>query len=931
MNRNSSLNAAVLGGINRNIIHQPIGQSMEALECVNLVPKEGGLRPWLAPVADADLSITAGRELIAIHNTATSLHYITTAGNKLYHEFSIVNGERVDVDDELCSYSGNISIQYIGNVLISIADEKVYILYKDGGYSVLGSKPETSLFSVKGVFETLTFSGVDSISGRGTIGGTGTFVDIPDNTSVSINNETSLIDSTANTVSDSVMVVLNKSIVEAQNGTYALNGKCKFILPVLVRYAIKLYDGNIIYHSAPVFINNAGSNGRFLNVNLFDCTLHSQTVGGSTTWFMNDFRFNVGINSYIIQLTALSDFVDAWKDIISGVEVYVSDQFYTFKSDDKIKSLYITSTADRVGYIDMMHKSKDVYNESIASNSQFYLAKTISPDQIKSGSVIEIAFEENDISTLNVKQVMDDEYLSHHKLTASASFIYNSKLHLCDISRMLYPGYKVKSLNGYDAYNTKSNSINSVVRIQVSTIVKSENVESEVLIDETFQTPFNMIVPAYIYYPDPRATHQYWTITKSDNSEVYIDISLYKHSYLNGAYYLNPTLEPLINGSYNKTGYSEIVTQHTHTERNTNEQIPNMMMVSTVNNPFSFPVETIYRVGHGRIIGLGTPTQAISTGQFGQFPIYVFCSDGIFAGEVGSSAYSSFHPVSRDIATSAKGIISIDNAIVFTTANGLMLLAGNDTQDISGKMEGETVELYRKNSDYGYILNITEVHKFPYLTNYIPTDLKEAIDYTETISNGGVIDETLKNSKRFNTMLQNAEIAYDYMNKQLLIIDSTDRSRVMVYDLASQSFVKVVAPFTRMLNSWPNAMGYDDSGNVYDLNRIINHEERTGTVPVLYVSRPIHSKDVLLKLRELKLNGFIHDAAQLPFFLYGSRRGDDWQLLAGIDISKTNNKVKFVGSGMKYFVFAIAAELPVSAVVTDVEFVSEPFAGNKLR
>ena len=86
---------------------------------------------------------------------------------------------------------------------------------------------------------------------------------------------------------------------------------------------------------------------------------------------------------------------------------------------------------------------------------------------------------------------------------------------------------------------------------------------------------------------------------------------------------------------------------------------------------------------------MATGTKAVSEGQFGQFPLYAFCDDGIWALEPSSDGtYASKQPVSRDVCSNPRGITQTDNAVIYTTQG--LKIQGSTVTNISKKMEGKT-------------------------------------------------------------------------------------------------------------------------------------------------------------------------------------------------------------------------------------------------
>lgn len=85
--------------------------------------------------------------------------------------------------------------------------------------------------------------------------------------------------------------------------------------------------------------------------------------------------------------------------------------------------------------------------------------------------------------------------------------------------------------------------------------------------------------------------------------------------------------------------------------KNPEEYVPGKLRVSAVYNPFSFPQTNTYTISSGSVLGMAAATAALSQGQYGEFPLYVFTTDGIWALRQGSGdiLYASQSPVNREV------------------------------------------------------------------------------------------------------------------------------------------------------------------------------------------------------------------------------------------------------------------------------------------
>lgn len=169
---------------------------------------------------------------------------------------------------------------------------------------------------------------------------------------------------------------------------------------------------------------------------------------------------------------------------------------------------------------------------------------------------------------------------------------------------------------------------------------------------------------------------------------------------------------------------------------------PNQLIYTAEGNPFLF--NHTVSVGDGSILGISTAAQALSQGQFGQFPLYVFSSDGIWSLEVGADgSYASRQPISRDVCTNPNAITQLDNAVAFVTEKGLMVISGSKVQKISDKVDG---------------LNVSEDFFTPAVTTFA-TSLESDIP---------IVQDTAQ----FVRQIQDAQIVYDYANNLLHVYPS---------------------------------------------------------------------------------------------------------------------------------------------------------------
>lgn len=212
-------------------------------------------------------------------------------------------------------------------------------------------------------------------------------------------------------------------------------------------------------------------------------------------------------------------------------------------------------------------------------------------------------------------------------------------------------------------------------------------------------------------YPDARAKKMSIYILKEETTyqggAMYLyynkTVDLKPHPYLNMAYYIDPNLKPIEFSVYPVPNDPHALPEM----QNTEEYFPNGLKVSKTDQPMFFPVENTYQVGSAEILALMSNTIAVGTGQTGDAPLYVFCKDGVYALYVDSSgkmAYPNARILARDVCNNPRSVTPIDAGVVFTTDRGLMMIAGEQVQEIGAQAEGDVVQFWNAGSvDYSKI------------------------------------------------------------------------------------------------------------------------------------------------------------------------------------------------------------------------------------
>lgn len=906
---------------------------------INLIPEDGALKAINQPSVLMTLPSESQR-ILFIHETTAYRHYIIydDSTNKVLY----LNGTSGS-PSEIGSVYDVAHCNAVGNTLLIFTKTAIYyFLWKDNAYKSLGNHLPNIDVSFGLVGHPRLFSVSDS--------GKSTFkINFAEGISIfGIYTELSEANKTA--VTEQVMAKVNRFIHEQTIE------KGRFCFPFFVRYALRLYDGSLVCHSAPILMNPQTLPAPLV--------LWKRVKGkDSYTEAECDIMLVACDLDYKVLHTGDYYKLDDWSDIVSGIDVFISKPIYTYEQEGKISSLRDSDNFDSVFIGRIYHKSyhrggspqysttvkedcvlgpmgdgqttayldcyaeweyKRLYalyfssdrsypsstfhmpelsdekiGESLRSCANFYKLRSLTPVDIKETDRKVIPIENDYLQSLVTREVMTDDYLSHDSLSASSSYVYNSRLNLSGVKRTLFNGFSASTMFAFtDSFIGTWQVSDSKVKVIPS--IFPDTVGITVYIKEGGKTccvnssgecgPFlsptvqsngaDVLVKrssgCYIFYPNVNATHAVISSIYGNSGSVYgggsIVVELKPHEFLNGAYALL---------DYNKErvhNYSaDLVPALTPDSMLDSGRIDSgsKIYTSEVNNPFYFPVTGINTIGTGKMLGICSAAKALSQGQFGQFPLYAFTTEGVWALEVASNGtFSARQPITRDVCINADGITQLDSAVLFPSDRGIMLISGSQTQCIS-----ETI-----NSECPF--NALDLPGFSKLHDMLEHD--------------PVTDKCLP-TLPFKDFLKQCRMIYDYVH-QRVIVYAPGITYAYVFSLESKQWGMTFSRTKSHLNSYPDALAMDDEANLVNFSASLSSDVKT-----LFLTRP-------LKLDAPNFHKTIDCIIQRGFFrkgnvataLYGSRDLINWHLVWS---SKDHYLRGFRGTPYKYFRIAGVATL----------------------
>jgi len=461
-------------------------------------------------------------------------------------------------------------------------------------------------------------------------------------------------------------------------------------------------------------------------------------------------------------------------------------------------------------------------------------------DRVGLGSVIYeiIILDRGQLAAIETNENLPIDNFTSHKLSAKQSYLYNSRLHLGDITilpaKMPLPFCNIFYDSAADDYITQCSenatlyasyfgTNYSIVRLDDTVTLLNGGIDlylyaeikdngetyqlfrklnsNEVSLFSRFDDPvtyYFVALKPFASYPDIRASR--WMLLVNMPAvdshlricmpEVGVSDGIFdlkKRTFSNTAIYngslqttnLETYLPIYVKIPVTTTDYNKLVAFDSPLTYSKQWENGNRVQVSWVNNPFYYPAKYSYSIGNPdyTIRAMIVAQEPMTEMQFGQFPLYVFTTGGIFALEYaggGETLYSRITEFLSDIINAGAIPVSLaGGAIVYQEENAVKVLVGRQSKDISRQMLAFT-----KNG----LLNKSE------FINMLSDDTVSAL-------RGKVDDETM--SKSVVQFLTNSTIGYDSRTLEVLfscgVLPETfsgETNYTLVYQLSSGAWYK---------------------------------------------------------------------------------------------------------------------------------------------
>lgn len=712
-------------------------------------------------------------ERIFIHKTANYENYIVVQEGKIVAYTPGIEDEEPLLVMDLAEGEIVNDITSVGNTLILSAGETlIYFLYKDREYKELNGIPDISL----SVLASDALSVASELNDNFPIRYTSiTFEDAI----FELGNESNNYTITDEQTLEKVSVIYDKYI-EIVSHNLMLG---TFNFPVFAIYATRLYDGTLINISSPIMLGTQllnGTQGLIMKSPVIFTKERIQKAERDydlvVRMYLNN-PYHIGVYKNVPKV------ITEWRDIVSSVELFISPIYNILpmgKNHGKDDSEQFNTRDAFV--LDPNNIENFKNKESLLLNNIYKKVKSWSIDELidDDGSIEKIImdFRGENISS---KENLSDNVLVNQGVFAKNFLVYNRKLISYDSSVSVQNA--LPFLNGQHAYAGSRDDIEYAFSFFLNNgqIINAVDPSGQLYINaskgfylgykgaaisqiERICEPFS-----WLSFPDSKC-EKVRVYKKQDGVVKEVDLPMKIHPTApNSAYaFLD------YNTCLSELDYQE--SQGPQEQLKGKENKENVLFVSKVDNPFVFPLESRYTF-QSKIVGVAIATTALSQGQFGQFPLYVFTEDGIWAMETAADgSFVSQKPLSREVCNNPDSITSIDNAVVFTTAKAVMMIQGSQVINISPYMNGR---------------------------HYIPNESATSIIARQ--EGFGEFENAIKDETPFVAFMKKAKIAYDYAGQRLICI-ADDETFQYVYKIDTQTWHKTLFENTILqtpINSFP--------------------------------------------------------------------------------------------------------------------------------
>lgn len=850
----------------KGLTHSPSDydcQDGELATCLNLINEDGALHPIHQPVvAEQNITLDAGDTIELVHKVthdeASHSHYIIRKSDDTWYWME-KGGDGTKNTIDLNGFHVN-AVTAVGNIVNFVGEISIkYLYWIDDNYQLFDR--DNFNYGIK-----IDFKESDYHGGSAEISLGDEFWDyVTYESSSSGRKITGMNVNQVSKVFNMFDAVINKTLSDKGK-----QWQKYFVFGVA---AIRLYDGT--YYSIS---------------NIFKLDWNSATLASVSVDPYNKRFWSIGPAIATYTISANIDNLDKISNLIQGIDIFLS-KAESFVNLESAAAKYVVPESNDIDQGDMfftMMSGKEAAN-AIDSLS-FYHSLFISKDEF--GKELQLKRVEGTEESLPLANLYRSD------LGGKCAITYNNRLHVGNVKE----GYNVDLISNItpNRANVEELKTEGIVR------VKASNKEFWCKVDD-------LGARLYYFVCVPILNVSEITFYLKTGTSLFEKSTVNLHSsettafsfYVAGEGKENVPQFALPWEKSSEEEWNNIVSKYENYKTNTNAlPYSSVVKVSEAENPLIFPAKNSVQVGSSIINALAANTRPISEGQFGDAPLYAFTDEGVWVlmlGEEGT--YIARQPANRDICSNPKGILQIDDAVLFPTERGIMMQRGRESECIT---------------------DVLDDYPFDFLSIYSHSTKDKT--YPNKLLALGNIPESDVKYVRFRKYLEEAGMIYDYYDSRIIVFNP-NYTYAYVYSLKSNMWGTMHNVFNKRVNIYPESYATDKEGKILD----VYVKEPTENVPFFLCSRPLTlGQDAYKTMFDCITRGYFSSiqAGKCGMVLFGSNDLVNWYYVG----SSVNMYLRnLVGSPYKYFRLALMGNLAPKESISALSTEFQSRLQNKLR
>ena len=850
----------------KGLTHSPSDydcQDGELATCLNLINEDGALHPIHQPVvAEQNITLDEGDTIELVHKVthdeAIHSHYIIRKSDDTWYWME-KGGDGTKNTIDLNGFHVN-AVTAVGNIVNFVGEISIkYLYWIDDNYQLFDR--DNFNYGIK-----IDFKESDYYSGSAEISLGDEFWDyVTYESSSSGRKITGMNVNQVSKVFNMFDAVINKTLSDKGK-----QWQKYFVFGVA---AIRLYDGT--YYSIS---------------NIFKLDWNSATLASVSVDPYNKRFWSIGPAIATYTISANIDNLDKISNLIQGIDIFLS-KAESFVNLESAAAKYVVPESNDIDQGDMfftMMSGKEAAN-AIDSLS-FYHSLFISKDEF--GKELQLKRVEGTEESLPLANLYRSD------LGGKCAITYNNRLHVGNVKE----GYNADLISNItpNRANVEELKTEGIVR------VKASNKEFWCKVDD-------LGARLYYFVCVPILNVSEITFYLKTGTSLFEKSTVNLHSsettafsfYVAGEGKENVPQFALPWEKSSEEEWNNIVSKYENYKTNTNAlPYSSVVKVSEAENPLIFPAKNSVQVGSSTINALTANTRPISEGQFGDAPIYAFTDEGVWVlmlGEEGT--YIARQPANRDICSNPKGILQIDDAVLFPTERGIMMQRGRESECIN---------------------DVLDDYPFDFLSIYSHSTKDKT--YPNKLLALGNIPESDVKYVRFRKYLEEAGMIYDYYDSRIIVFNP-NYTYAYVYSLKSNMWGTMHNVFYKRVNIYPESYATDKEGKILD----VYVKEPTENVPFFLCSRPLTlGQDAYKTMFDCITRGYFSSiqAGKCGMVLFGSNDLVNWYY---VDSSVNMYLRNLVGSPYKYFRLALMGNLAPKESISALSTEFQSRLQNKLR